>query len=93
MTLIILNGIDLKEAFALSIALSLDSVCVGIGSSIGGFSNFFFPIMVAIFQIVFISFGILVGKKIIRSSNIPDKAWNKISSILLVSFGIIRLFM
>lgn len=49
------KSIDIKEALLLGIALSLDSVCVGIGSSIGGYSNFYFPILVATFQIAFMS--------------------------------------
>lgn len=86
------NVIDVKEAFALGIALSLDSLCVGIGSSIGGYSNIYFPILVAVFQLIFISIGIIIGRKIAKSSNIPEKTWNKISGGLLICFGIIKLF-
>lgn len=49
------KGIDTKEALLLGIALSLDSVCVGIGSSIGGYSNLYFPLLASSFQILFIS--------------------------------------
>lgn len=84
--------IDTKEAFILGIALSLDSICVGIGSSIGGYSNFYFPILVSLFQLFFLSFGNLIGKKIITNLNIPDKMWNYFSGILLIFFGIVKLF-
>jgi putative sporulation protein YtaF len=38
--------IDAKEALYLGIALSIDSICVGIGSSIIGLSSFIFPIFI-----------------------------------------------
>lgn len=38
------KGIDLKESLFLGIALSLDSIGIGIGSSIGGYLNIYFSI-------------------------------------------------
>ena len=84
------KAIDLKEAILLGIALSLDSVCIGIGSSIGGYSSIFFPILVATFQLIFMSVGMFIGKKIIKNSNIPDKVWNLISGGIIIIFGIIK---
>lgn len=84
------RAIDIKEALLLGTVLSLDSVCVGIGSSIGGYSSVFFPLLVATFQLVFMSIGMFVGKKIIRNTNIPDKIWNLISGGIIIIFGIIK---
>ena len=84
------KAIDLKEAIILGIALSLDSVCIGIGSSIGGYSNFYFPLFVASFQSIFIFAGIFLGGKIIRNLSIPDEAWNIISGGIIILFGIIK---
>ena len=84
------RNIDMKEAFLLGIALSLDSISVGIGSSIGGYSNLFFPIFSASFQLLFLSLGIWVGKKIIKNTNIPDKVWDIISGAVLILFGFIK---
>ena len=84
------NAIDIKEAFLLGTALSLDSVCVGIGSSIGGYSSSYFPLLVALFQLLFMFIGMFIGKKIIKNSCIPDKIWNYISGGIIIIFGIIK---
>lgn len=84
------RAIDTKEALLLGTALSLDSVCVGIGSSIGGYSSSYFPLLVAVFQLVFMAIGMLIGKKIIKNFNVPDKVWNIISGGIIVIFGIVK---
>ena len=84
--------IDSKEALYLGLALSIDSICVGIGSSILGFTSILFPILVAVFQLIFLSFGNRVGKRIAGSSRIPESTWNVISGVLLIIIGISRLF-
>ena len=84
--------IDWKEAFYLGIALSLDSIGVGIGSSIVGLNFNLFPILVASFQLIFLSFGILLGKKIISSVSLPKNIWSIISGILLIIIGLCKLF-
>ena len=58
------NKIDSKEALFLGLALSIDSICIGIGSSIIGINNLIFPFMISFFQILFLSLGSLLGKKI-----------------------------
>ena len=84
------KAIDIKESLLLGAALSLDSVCVGMGSSIGGYSTSYFPLLVAIFQLVFMSLGMIIGKKIIKNTSIPDKVWNFVSGGIIVLFGIIK---
>ena len=86
------KAIDIKEAFFLGICLSLDSICVGIGSSIGGLSNLCFPLLVAIFQLLFISMGIIIGKKLIKKIEIPDNILNILSGGIIVFFGVIKLW-
>ncbi len=80
--------IDTKEALYLGTALSIDSICVGICSSAIGFSSIIFPFLVAIFQLVFLSIGSFLGKKITNISSIPDNIWNVLSGILLICIGI-----
>lgn len=84
--------IDWKEACYLGIALSIDSICVGIGSSIIGYNSFLFPILVATFQLVFLSIGRLFGEKIALASNIPENIWSVLSGVLLICIGISRFF-
>lgn len=83
--------IDVKEAFYIGIALSIDSICIGICSSIIGFSSILFPILVATFQLAFLSFGRLLGEKISSISNIPENIWNVLSGVLLICIGVSRL--
>ena len=80
--------IDAKEALFLGIALSLDSLCVGIGSSFIGFNSLMFPIFVATFQLFFLSLGSFIGKKISSTSKLPKQIWNLISGVLLILIGI-----
>ena len=87
------NYIDLKESIYLGIALSLDSLCIGIGCSIIGLNSFLFPILVSTFQILFLSIGRYIGEKVSRISFIPENIWNMISGILLIFIGIIKLFL
>ena len=49
------NSIDLKEAFSLGIALSIDSIGIGIGISSMGNNSFVFPILVAFFNSFFLA--------------------------------------
>ncbi len=84
--------IDWKEALYLGIALSLDSIGVGIGGSIVGLNSIIFPILVACFQLIFLSFGNFLGKKISSSINLPKNIWSIISGALLIIIGICRLF-
>lgn len=82
------NQIEAKEALYLGIALSLDSIGIGIGSSIMGLNTFLFPILVASFQLFFLSLGGYLGKKIKDISNIPENIWGIVSGILLIFVGI-----
>lgn len=85
------NNIDGKEALFLGFALSLDAFCIGIGSSIIGINSNLFPLFVSIFQLIFLSFGNLLGRKIRMHSNLPDNLWSTISGILLIFIAIIRI--
>ena len=85
------NEIDLKEALCLGIALSLDSVSIGFGASAIGINSLFFPLLISIFQILFLNVGRIVGKNINNISSLPNNIWNIISGILLICIGFIKL--
>ena len=85
------NKIDIKEAIFLGVTLSLDSIGIGFGGSTIGVNSFIFPLLISIFQIIFLSFGSLIGKKISNASKIPSKMWNIISGVLLICIGIIKI--
>ena len=83
--------IEKNEAIYLAFALSLDSICVGITSSSFGLYCLLFPILVPLFQFIFLNFGINLGTNIV--SYLPSlKKWNIISGILLIIIGTLRIF-
>lgn len=83
--------IDVKEALYLGIALSLDSICVGICSSVIGFNSTIFPLLVAFFQLCFLSLGRFFGVRISSICNMPENIWNILSGILLICIGISKI--
>ena len=86
------NLIDPKEAVALGLALSLDSFGIGVSYSLTTSNCFIFPFLIGIFQIIFLSLGSFLGKKINNISNLPDFICSIVSGILLILFGIFRLY-
>ena len=86
------NLIDGKEAIFLGVALSLDSFAIGISSGILGIHSLLFPLLVSIFQLIFISLGNSVGRLLNSFNKIPEYIWSMISGILLIIIGIIKLF-
>ena len=84
------NKIDSKEALFLCFALSIDSLCVGIGGSIVGINTYVFPFLVGFFQLFFLKTGNFLGKKLYSFSKLPSNIWSIISGILLITLGIIK---
>ena len=86
------NLIDGKEALFLGVALSLDSFAIGISSGILGIHSIIFPLVVSVFQLLFISLGNLLGSTLNRFSKFPQSIWSIISGILLIIIGIVKFF-
>ena len=86
------NSLDIsyKEAFLLGFALSLDSLCIGIGGSTMGINIFVFSILVAILQYVFLSVGNYLGLHLRKFDKIPQSVWSKISGVLLILIGLFK---
>ena len=84
------NDINYKEALLLGFALSLDSICIGIGGSTIGINIYFFSILVALLQYAFLSLGNYFGVTINKISTIPQNIWSKISGILLILIGLFK---
>ena len=84
--------IDCIEAIYLGIALSIDSICTGVGLSLLGTNSILFPFIVATCQIMFLSFGNILGKKIKSASLLPENCWSLLSGTLLILIGLLKLF-
>ena len=85
------NNIDSKEALFLALALSIDSICLGIGGGIIDLNNYIFPILIGFFQLFFLKVGTFLGRKIYKFSNIPNNIWSIISGLLLIFLGILKM--
>ena len=84
------NGIDNKEAIFLSLALSIDTLCIGIGGSIIGINTYIFPFLIGFFQLFFLEIGNFLGRQLYKFSKLPSNIWSIISGILLITLGIIK---
>ena len=84
--------IDAKEAVFLSIALSLDSLCIGIGGSMTDIDLKLFPLLVATFQFLLLNFGSYIGIKINRICKLPENIWSILSGVLLIAIGVFKLW-
>ena len=84
------NKIDSKEALFLGLALSIDSICIGIGGSVIGINTYIFPFLIGFFQLFFLGIGNFLGKKLYNFSKLPSNIWSIVSGILLIILGIIK---
>lgn len=84
------NKIDNKEALFLSLALSIDTLCIGIGGSIIGINTYIFPFLIGFFQLFFLEIGNFLGRKLYNFSKLPSNIWSIISGLLLITLGIIK---
>lgn len=84
------NTIDSKEALFLGLALSLDSFCIGISFGIMTAYSILFPFFISLFQLLFLSLGNYLGRKLHGLSHLPDNVWSIISGILLIFIGVLR---
>lgn len=81
------GSIDIKEGFILGIALSLNNIGVGIGSSLAGLNITTALIFTFIFSILSLSLGYSTGKKCF--SKMLGKYASIISGIIIIILGII----
>lgn len=82
------NDINTHESLALSLSVTMDSLCIGIASSMLGINNYLFPLFVATLHLVFLLVGDFLGKKLVTISKIPANIWSIISGMLLICIGL-----
>lgn len=76
-----------KEAFYLAVALSLDSLAIGFGSSLGYINYIEVILFSLIIGVLSLLFGCILGTKLIEKSNI-NLSW--LSGIMLIVLAFIR---
>ena len=86
------NNIDAHESIFLGLALSIDSICVGIGSGIIGLNDIILPFFVATFQLAFLNCGNSISQKIVEYFNFSEQALSIFSSIILIIIGMLRIY-
>lgn len=84
------NDISAKEAILLGFALSLDSLCIGIGGSTIGINIYLFSAFSAVLQYIFLSIGNYCGVNLTKFNKIPQSFWSKISGVLLILIGLLK---
>ncbi len=84
------NNIDAHESIFLGLALSIDSICVGIGSGIIGLNDIILPFLIATFQLAFLNCGNFISQKIVKYINVSEQTLSIFSSIILILVGIFR---
>ena len=86
------NLIDPKEALILGFALSLDSFCIGVGTSVYGINYYIFPVLVSRFQFLFLSIGNILGSRLSNLSKFSNKTSTIVSGLLLTLIALLRFF-
>ncbi len=84
-------SIDSKEALFLGLAVSADAVATGLFYVNLYNSAFWFPALVAFFHLLFLSIGIIIGKKIKSISSLSPSIWSILSGIILISLSLFEL--
>lgn len=82
------GDIDLKEAIYLAIALSLDALAVGFGSSLGNINYKEVLILFFLINIFAIISGLCIGRKIVSKTKV-NLSW--VSGLILIFLGISNL--
>ena len=83
--------IDVFESLLLGLALSIDAIGVGIGSGLAGFSSLFIPLFSGLFQMLFLSTGLYLGKRFSATGWVNEKVMSMLPGLLLICLALARL--
>jgi putative sporulation protein YtaF len=83
--------IDLKEAFFLTLALSADSLVAGIAGGMFSFSVWMFPVIIGLFQTVFLCLGVFIGNLFKEKAKLHNKYVSILAGIALVVFSLLKM--
>lgn len=83
------NNINSKEALYLGFALSLDSLGVGFGSSLGNINYFQMIVFAFVLNTIVIPLGLAIGRRLVCNTKNIKSYW--ISGGILIALGISKL--
>ena len=83
--------IDIKEAVLLASTLSVDSFATGIATVTIEIGRLIFPVLIGIFQVTFLIFGIQIGRYFKKKSRIKERNMAIISGVILIVFSFAKL--
>jgi putative sporulation protein YtaF len=84
--------IDLKEAFVISLAISVDAICAAIASALIGLNVWYLPFLIGAIQMLFLTIGLFGGKFLKNKFNLKEKYMSILSGAMLLLLSIIKLF-
>ncbi|MFT3950927.1 MAG: manganese efflux pump [Oscillospiraceae bacterium] len=84
------HSISPIEAVFLGLALSIDSISVGIGYSLIGSVNILAPVFVGVFQLAFLYLGEIIGNRVTRFKNMNTDYLQLISVAVMFILLILR---
>lgn len=79
------KNLDSKEALYLGAALSLDSLTIGFGNSLGSINYFYAILSSIIIGIIGVSSGLFLGEKIVKKSNL-NLSWLAGAMLIVLAF-------
>jgi putative sporulation protein YtaF len=83
--------IDIRESLLLGLALSIDAIGVGIGSSLAGLGSAVIPFAIGLCQLLFLYAGIFLGRKAAGLGRLNKKAVSLAPGLLLLTLALLRI--
>ena len=81
--------LTVNEGFFLGLALAIDALGVGFGAGMAGVSNLFTPIIASITQGIFVSLGLVLGRKM--RGTVSSYMLEKLPGGILIFLGVLKL--
>ena len=85
------QSIDLREALALSLALSLDSFGATLSLALDTGAGFVLPLLIGACQLTFLLFGEYLGHRLAKTQHFPARALNFAAGLLLLVLAVLRI--
>lgn len=83
--------IDIREAFLLTLALSVDALVAGIAGGILSLSVWLFPLTTGVLQTLFLCSGIILGNIMKGKIKLHDKYISVFAGIAIIAFSFLKL--